>query len=56
MNDEVSLKEFLLAIINERDKQVALALAALAKNRSETVAMLALFVALLTAVAEFFHR
>jgi hypothetical protein len=58
MNEEnnVSLKEHLLALMKERDDRVALALAALSKNRSEIIAMAALLVALLTAAVEYFHK
>ena len=59
MNDDdnkVSLKEHLIALMKERDDRVALALAALSKNRSEIIAMAALLVALLTAAVEYFHR
>lgn len=43
-------------MLDEREKRVALALAALSKNRSEMISMIALGVALLTAALEFFHR
>jgi hypothetical protein len=52
----VSLKEHLLALMKERDDRVALALAALNKNRSEWIAMVALLVALLTAAVDFFRK
>lgn len=56
MSDDVPLKEYLEKLIAESDKRVALALAALTKNRAETISYLALFVALLTAAVEFFHK
>jgi hypothetical protein len=55
-DNKVSLKEHLIALMKERDDRVALALAALSKNRSEIIAMAALLVALLTAAVEYFHR
>jgi hypothetical protein len=57
MNDDsVPLKEHLLALMAEKDKQVALALAAMTKNRAEILSMVALLVSLLVAAAEFFHK
>lgn len=50
MPDEVPLKEHLEKLIAEQDKRAALALAALNKNRSETISYIALIVAILSAV------
>jgi hypothetical protein len=43
-------------MLKEKDRRVALALAALNKNRSDMLALAALFVALLTAAVEFLRR
>jgi hypothetical protein len=43
-------------MIKERDKRVALALAALSKNRAEMIALIALFVAAVTGVIEYLRH
>ena len=54
--NDVSLKEYLEKLIAEQDKRAALALAALNKNRSETISILALLVSLITAAAVFLRK
>jgi hypothetical protein len=54
--NDVSLKEYLEKLIAEQDKRAALALAALNKNRSETISILALLVSLVTAAAVFLRK
>jgi hypothetical protein len=56
MTADVPLKEHLEKLIAEQDKRAALALAALNKNRSETISYIALIVSLLSAVVTFFKK
>jgi hypothetical protein len=59
VSDEVSLKEHLLGIMNERQQQVRDTLAAMTRSKAETQSTLALFISLLSLAGvafELFHR